>query len=437
MSEYLAQSQAFTATADAIRTKGNTSNTITWDENKGFADAVTDITVPIVQESDINFYDYDGTLVYSYTLQEAQSLTALPPVPEHEGLASDGWNWSLSGIKALTYPMDVGALYNTTNGAIVLHVKLEAERDKSVGIWIGPYNISAGTIDWGDGTAQEAITVSAITQISHTYESLGSYKITINSSTANGIILNSGTANVAAISPSAILRKINNGHNVETGNFAFYACYGLKYVSFCNNHNPSNSEFLLARSLVCAHLAKSNNYYWVRDCNALAITTLGEPCAFLNSGQYRNCRGLTKLRMKPTISWEEGYQAYQNFGIQETSGKINSGTVAGCFQCTSLSSFIIGDGSTGISQQMFYNCISLYRLDFPATITTIGAQAFSGCIRMQVYDFTQHTTVPTLSNSNAFTGIPSDCEIRVPAAMLTEWKAATNWATYADHIVGV
>ena len=33
--------------------------------------------------------------------------------------------------------------------------------------------------------------------------------------------------------------------------------------------------------------------------------------------------------------------------------------------------------------------------------------------------------------------IDRDCEIRVPAALVDAWKAATNWATYADHIVGV
>lgn len=56
---------------------------------------------------------------------------------------------------------------------------------------------------------------------------------------------------------------------------------------------------------------------------------------------------------------------------------------------------------------------------------------------MAYYDFTACTAIPTLVNVNAFTGIPSDCEIRVPASLADEWKAATNWATYADHIVGV
>jgi hypothetical protein len=52
-------------------------------------------------------------------------------------------------------------------------------------------------------------------------------------------------------------------------------------------------------------------------------------------------------------------------------------------------------------------------------------------------DFTKHTAVPTLASANAFRGIPADCEFRVPAALVDEWKAATNWSTYADKIVGV
>ena len=73
----------------------------------------------------------------------------------------------------------------------------------------------------------------------------------------------------------------------------------------------------------------------------------------------------------------------------------------------------------------------------PSSVTSIGVSAFYNCNCIAFYDFTNHTSVPTLSNTNAFTGIAADCEIRVPAALADEWKAATNWATYADHIVGV
>ena len=48
-----------------------------------------------------------------------------------------------------------------------------------------------------------------------------------------------------------------------------------------------------------------------------------------------------------------------------------------------------------------------------------------------------HTAVPTLASTGAFEKTSSSLVIKVPAALLDEWKAATNWATFADRIVGV
>jgi hypothetical protein len=56
---------------------------------------------------------------------------------------------------------------------------------------------------------------------------------------------------------------------------------------------------------------------------------------------------------------------------------------------------------------------------------------------MKFYDFSQHESVPTLGGTYAFSRIPSDCEIRVPMALVDEWKAASNWSNYASQIVGV
>ena len=90
-----------------------------------------------------------------------------------------------------------------------------------------------------------------------------------------------------------------------------------------------------------------------------------------------------------------------------------------------------------LNTSCFASCLSLTRFKCGAGLTEIGSNAFSGCVSCKLYDFSQSTEVPTLKATSAFTNIPADCEIRVPAAIADEWKAATNWATYADHIVGV
>ena len=40
-----------------------------------------------IEKKDVSFYDYDGTLLHSYTIKEANMLTALPPT---KGLCSMG-----------------------------------------------------------------------------------------------------------------------------------------------------------------------------------------------------------------------------------------------------------------------------------------------------------------------------------------------------------
>ena len=86
--------------------------------------------------------------------------------------------------------------------------------------------------------------------------------------------------------------------------------------------------------------------------------------------------------------------------------------------------------------QGIYSWYSLASITIPNGVTSINASTFSYCFSLAFCDFVHHTSVPTLSDTNAFTRIAADCQIRVPAALVDEWKAATNWATYADYIVG-
>ena len=97
----------------------------------------------------------------------------------------------------------------------------------------------------------------------------------------------------------------------------------------------------------------------------------------------------------------------------------------------------LGEGATSIGISAFNNCYGLASITISEGVTSIGASAFNNCYGIKFYDFSNHTAVPTLSATSPFSSIAADCEIRVPAALVDEWKAATNWSTYADYIVGV
>lgn len=106
-----------------------------------------------IEKKDVSFYDYDGTLLHSYTIKEANMLTALPPTLAHEGLVFDGWNWSLEDINKLTRPMDIGAMYHTKDRDTHIYIHLEeGHQDITFSICVKG-NI---LLDWGDGYLEQS-----------------------------------------------------------------------------------------------------------------------------------------------------------------------------------------------------------------------------------------------------------------------------------------
>ena len=135
MSNYLATDTELTSIANAIRTKGGTSAQLAFPNE--FISAIEAIPTgggggPATKKQ-VNFIDYDGTLLYSYTAQEANALTELPANPSHTGLVAQGWNWTLAGIKAQLTALPngdvwVGQMYITASRNTEIDVSMPKGR---------------------------------------------------------------------------------------------------------------------------------------------------------------------------------------------------------------------------------------------------------------------------------------------------------------------
>lgn len=451
MSEYLAQSQAFTATADAIRTKGGTSNTITWDENKGFADAVTDmasISVPDVPEKDINFYDYDATRLYSWTLEELANKTALPDLPSHSGLICQGWNWTLEQLKAEEGPMDVGAMYITDDGKTRYYITVtEDELSLSFGTSIN----GSATVDWGDGTTStltgSSLSIPSRTE-NHTYAAPGDYVVTltINSGQAkfwqkdlgyvNDIFIGVGTK--STFSYSYIIRAVEIGDKVEIFNNAFMGCTNLEWVTFPLNFNNFKTSAFYRTKIKAVFSSTGNGQYGATHyCLNLRVISLPPNCSSLHATFYYN---QADVKIPKAMSTFQG-QALRNTGIKHLviSQAVGTFPMYCAYACGCLATVVFRADVETIAQTAFGECYWLRSVVFLGNVGTMQSGVFSGDAQVQLYDFSHCTSIPTLENSNVFNGnkINAKCKIKVPAALVDEWKAATNWSTYADHIVGV
>ena len=160
---------------------------------------------------------------------------------------------------------------------------------------------------------------------------------------------------------------------------------------------------------------------------AAAATTGGYVLRYSSSADVRNAAyrhsikqvelGDTKFKMSTAAFYQCG--ALERLFLPYKSNSVGTNVFNNCLTMKHVDVA----AKTSIGSYMFYNCQSLVVVTIPKEVTTIAANAFYGCSSVLVFDFSNHTSVPTLDNVSAFTNIPADCEFRVPAELYDEWVA--------------
>lgn len=353
-----------------------------------------------VESKDVDFYDYDGTRLYSYTKQEFLALNEMPANPTHAGLTSQGWNWSLADAKeqvADFNQLNIGQMYVTDDNKTRLYIHLENVRLKP---YLSFCVNGSVLVEWGDGTSETITGTSTSTLLStpHTYSQGGDYVIKLSSNSTiyfniggnDNMLHGNGIANSYYV---CSLTKIELGGNVELNRYAFHGCQALKSITMPNTITALHSEFY--------------------GCVSLLFVVIPINVAFSNGALFQNISGLT------TYSFPKGI--------------VLSGNP---FQnCSTMQKLIIPPRTTSISSQMCRFCYALAEVVFAKGTNEVNTYAFQNCTSAKLYDFRKVTSVPTLVNINAFAQIPTDCKIVVPDSLYATWITATNWSNYASHIV--
>ena len=333
--------------------------------------------------SDINFYDYDGTLVASWSLDELAAATALPANPTHDGLTAQGWNWTLADLKATNRAMNVGQMYITDDGKTRLYITIAAPGRMSVPLYIQQSVANGVTINWGDGSAAETLPGTGIVNTTHTYADIGSYVITLAPSDGCTLEFGTGSSSYCVLGDTDdngrvycnMLQKVEIGSGVtRIGNHAFNSCYSLSNITI-----PDSVTRI--------------GIYAFRYCYSLSDITIPDSVTSIGDSAFRYCYSLSNITIPEGVT---------SIGIY-------------------------------IGNYAFNSCYSLSNITIPDSVTSIGVGAFQDCYGMAEYHL-KPTTPPTLANVSAFDNIPSDCIIYVPAGSLSAYQTATNWATYADYM---
>lgn len=139
----------------------------------------------------VDFYDYDGTLLHRYTVLEIMGMDELPPLPSHDGLICQGWNWTLEQLKEEQKSTIVAPYYCTDDNSLRIYITIPYDDFTINMIDMISIHSTSGYIDWGDGVIDAATTSG---RKSHTYEKAGKYRIRIEKKTTYNVSLSSHNA---------------------------------------------------------------------------------------------------------------------------------------------------------------------------------------------------------------------------------------------------
>lgn len=396
-----------------------------------------DTTPP--KESDINFWDYDGTLLYSWTLAELATKTELPPLPSHDGLICQGWNWTLQDIKDAGRELDIGALYITDDGKTRLYVDVDTETwdDFVLNYWQDPRN--ATTVDWGDGTTPETVNKDSWIEHRHVYASSGSYVITMSVKEGTTMRLGNGSDGRKLIANDetdsgrcAMLRRVEVGARVTTiTDQTFQFCSRLESISIPQNVEVKGTVTFNQATQLRVIVIQSITNMFRTFYNCTNLRAIAGPGTMDYTDVYT--LSYTALRqLNAAVTTAYATQALERVHIKAVNGRV--GDFSG--DPSLLEATIPADATTFVAAA-FQGDNALRRVTCLGNIASIPAQVFQRCYPLRFVDLTHCTAVPTLANVNAFDETHPQLEIRVPASLADAWKAATNWSSLADHIVGV
>ena len=471
--------------ASAIEEKGGTVPTKLSD----YGDAIRALPSGPEELADVEFIDYDGSTLYTYTFQEANELTELPALPTRTGFTNEGWNYTLQEIKtaaAAGKRVLVGCTYITEDGVTRIYVTIPAN-DLTMHINFAQTTSKSVLFDWGDGTTDLPNSTTQMVR-SHTYSAPGDYVISFtNQKSTPTLMFNWNIGGSGSVANNQKITDVAIGDIAQIGGSVFSECDNITAFSipkditintYCCDGMTHLQAFVIPRSVT----AIPNNMF--RYCDRITkvsvpatTTAIGEyvfqECAFLDNvrlvnvstlGQYdfQYCVHLKSIQMKG-VSMIPTY-CFNGCGlldsIDATITGVESHALDGCCSLTSFGTNTlthIGGGTSNFAECV--NLVEIGTLAIPAETSnsnkpTIGQNCFKDCKSLHsivvapddsverlvisnnafyqtgifIFDFTACTQVPELMNTNAFSNTPSDKKIIVPDSLYSTWIAASNWS---------
>ena len=228
--------------------------------------------------------DWDGTLLHSYTYEDAQQISEFPDPPTHEGLTFQSWNWS--EVIAKTWlqthrgaQLRVYATYTPTDGQDHNYWRSPRLTARAQIYMQHRATTSVGVNTFGD------CYILALISLPNGLTSIGDYAFQ-NCLSLTSIGLPNGLTSIGAD--------------------AFYYCASLASIGLPNSLTSiGNYAFSRCASLTSTSLPNSltsigNNAF--QQCHALIAISLSNSLATIGGYAFANCVSLYKMDIPASVT---------------------------------------------------------------------------------------------------------------------------------------
>ena len=383
---------------------------------------IKQVVVPSAESKDVNFYDSNGSILYSYTKAEFLALTEMPPlVTSIVGAIPQRWNWDLDTAQYYVNSTVMGILDIGLNSAFdktILQITItQDEQTLSIPLFYTTYDTYC-FVNWGDGSSEELCYGYTWR---HLYSKAGDYTITFEKPRfidSNGLSDIDTSLNVAYIS--------TNGKSEEPGNVI------LNYIGVSDNFgyrgvlHPSMQMRIL-------NFPVSKPFYDKKS------TSTGEwipTIAYYGSFRYfaNNCIicPYSKVELSQKIEIRNILQplsvvCFSSFGFTNMDYIY--------LDSSRIKRMTLPDNIINIQSLRLIENAQLEYVVFPSKINRIVSIDLTNCSSLRMLDLSRCVSVPSLISGITTTGVPASMKIIVPDSLYSSWCSATNWSALASYIV--
>ena len=251
------------------------------------------------------------------------------------------------------------------------------------------------------------------------------------------------------------LTSIQIPASVETiGLRAFKSCSSLANITF---EKGSILRDIKGGSKMASDYMSIDYYGAFSDCSALTAIEIPASVESIGVAAFYSCKRLASVTFEHSSKlksigggWSSPYGGFSygaflycssltSIKIPASVETIGASAFKGCIKLTTVTfekesrlTTIEGyyDYGYKAAHGTFTNCFALTTIELPASIKTIETYSFSGCGKLANI-YSRSTTPPTLEAT-----LPSEAKIYVPIGSENAYKIANEWRNYADNIIG-